>query len=85
MDIYGVKDNIKTQPPLRADKKRAGAKQLGALLAGRAAPQDLPPWLVIGDRVVMRWAGRHHVARVGEDGPFEAATKMYEQLRSSAR
>ena len=80
MDRSDVTESIKQAPQ---SPKRAGATKLESLLAGRSKPKELPPWLVVGNRVVMRWGGRHHVARVGDEDPFEAAKKMYERLLSA--
>ncbi len=77
VDPYDVKDNINSRAPLRAQ-----AKQLTQVRAKRGKRKELPPWLVIKNRVVMRWAGRHHVARIGEEDPFETAQRLFERLKA---
>ncbi len=61
---------------------KANAARLRDLLAGRTKRDELPPWLVVGDRVVMRWRDWHHVAPIGGDDPMAVAERLFNRLRA---
>lgn len=50
-----------------------------------AEPYELPPWLRVKDNIVMTWEGKHHVAPINGEDPFEAAQRLYAQLRNSGQ
>lgn len=41
----------------------------------------MPPWLRMKGNIVMTWNGKHHVAPINGDDPFEVAQRLYERLR----
>ena len=45
------------------------------------APGEMPPWLRMKGNIVMTWNGKHHVAPINGDDPFEVAQRLYERLR----
>jgi len=46
------------------------------------APQgEMPPWLRMKGNIVMTWNGKHHVAPINGDDPFEVAQRLYEKLK----
>jgi len=59
------------QPP-----KPANVREGSALKAG-----EMPPWLRVKGNIVMTWEGKHHVAPINDDDPFEVAQRLYERLR----
>lgn len=63
---------------------QANAARLRDLLAGRTSRDDLPPWLVVGDRVVMRWRDWHHVAPIDGDDPVAVAERLFSRLRGAS-
>lgn len=42
---------------------------------------EMPPWLRMKGNIVMTWNGKHHVAPINGDDPFEVAQRLYERLR----
>lgn len=46
-----------------------------------AAVGEMPPWLRMKGNIVMTWNGKHHVAPINGDDPFEVAQRLYERLR----
>lgn len=42
---------------------------------------EMPPWLRMKGNIVITWNGKHHVAPVNGDDPFEVAQRLYERLR----
>ena len=67
----------------RGPKKTAVRARFDDVLGKRALPRELPPWLVINNKVVMRWRGWHHVADIQDEDPFEAAQRLYHRLREA--
>ena len=51
----------------------------------QAEPHELPPWLRVKDNIVMTWEGKHHVAPINGEDPFEAAQRLHAQLRSGGQ
>lgn len=45
-----------------------------------AEPHELPPWLRVKDNIVMTWEGKHHVAPINGEDPFEAAQRLHARL-----
>ncbi len=48
-----------------------------------SAMGEMPPWLRMKGNIVMTWNGKHHVAPVNGDDPFEMAQRLYERLRTA--
>ena len=80
MDREDVAERINRLP--RARPQRANARRLGQILYQPNKPPELPPWVVIRDRVVMRWRDWHHVADIGDDDPFEVAQRLFRRLQA---
>ena len=83
MDRNDVEESIGRglAAPARKAPLKSNASTFKSLSKQHGKPKDLPPWLVFRDRVVMRWRGWHHVARVGDDDPFEVAQTLFKTLR----
>ena len=83
MDRNDVEESIERRlaRPVRKAPLKSNASTFKSLSKQHGKPKDLPPWLVFRDRVVMRWRGWHHVAKVGGDDPFEVAQALFKDLR----
>lgn len=44
---------------------------------------EMPSWLRMKGNIVMNWNGKHHVAPINGDDPFDVAQRLYEHLRRS--
>ena len=45
-------------------------------------PHEMPPWLRVKDNIVMTWEGKHHVAPIRGEDPFEVAQRLHARLRA---
>lgn len=45
-------------------------------------PHEMPPWLRVKDNIVMTWEGKHHVAPIKGEDPFEVAQRLHARLRA---
>ncbi len=45
-------------------------------------PHEMPPWLRVKDNIVMTWEGKHHVAPIKGEDPFEVAKRLHARLRA---
>lgn len=45
-------------------------------------PHEMPPWLRVKDNIVMTWEGKHHVAPLKGEDPFEVAQRLHARLRA---
>jgi len=48
-------------------------------------PHEMPPWLRVKDNIVMTWEGKHHVAPIRGEDPFEVAQRLHARLRAVAQ
>jgi hypothetical protein len=46
-------------------------------------PHEMPPWLRVKDNIVMTWQGKHHVAPIKGEDPFEVAQRLHARLRAA--
>jgi hypothetical protein len=73
------------QGPLGRVRAPTGAERRPPRPANRhtnEAPQgEMPPWLRMKGNIVMTWNGKHHVAPINGDDPFEVAQRLFEKLK----